>query len=173
MIIGNAGRFVKQKNHPFLIQLVSKLKEENINSKLLLAGSGKLESDIRALVKQLNVEDKIVFTGFIENIDNFMESIDIYILPSLWEGFGYVLVEAMLHKKPVIAFNLSSNPEIIEDKKTGFLTEPNNLEEITNKIKLLATNQELREKMGIDGEKRVKTLFTIERVVEEIEKTVV
>ena len=173
LIIGNAGRFVKQKNHPFLIQLVSKLKEENINSKLLLAGSGKLESDIRALVKQLNVEDKIVFTGFIENIDNFMESIDIYILPSLWEGFGYVLVEAMLHKKPVIAFNLSSNPEIIEDKKTGFLTEPNNLEEITNKIKLLATNQELREKMGIDGEKRVKTLFTIERVVEEIEKTVV
>lgn len=173
LIIGNAGRFVKQKNHSFLIQLASKLKVENINFKLLLAGSGKLETETRTLAKQLNVEDKIIFTGFVANITDFMESIDIYILPSLWEGFGYVLVEAMLHKKPVIAFNLSSNPEIIADKKTGFLTDPNNFEEVTEKIKLLATNQELREKMGMDGEKRVKSLFIIERVVEEIEKTVV
>ncbi len=172
IIIGNAGRFVKQKNHDFIIKLASKLKKEKINFKILLAGSGKLQPEIEALSKQLEVDDKIVFTGFIEDIRSFMHNIDIYILPSLWEGFGYVLVEAMLCKKPVIAFNLSSNPEIIDNNKTGFLVKENNIDEVIEKIKLLAENKELRDKMGIEGEKRVKNLFIVDRVIEEVEKTI-
>ncbi len=172
IIIGNAGRFVKQKNHDFIIKLASKLKNEKINFKIILAGSGKLQPEIEALTKQLEVDDRIVFTGFIEDISKFMCSIDIYVLPSLWEGFGYVLVEAMLFKKPVVAFNLSSNPEIIDNNKTGFLVKENNLDEIFEKIKLLAEDKELRERMGAEGEKRVKKLFVIDRVVEEVEKTI-
>ena len=173
IVIGNAGRFVKQKNHSFLIQLAAKLKEESVNFKILLAGSGKLQPEIEAITKQLDVEDKIVFNGFIENIRNFMESIDIYVLPSLWEGFGYVLAEAMSCRKPVIAFNLSSNPEIIANNKTGYLVEKNDLEDLTEKIKLLAENPELRNKMGQEGKARVKERFIIDRVVEEVEKTIV
>ena len=101
-----------------------------------------------------------------------MYSIDIYALPSFWEGFGYVLVEAMLYKKPVVAFNLSSNPEIIDNHKTGFLVKQNNLDEFFEKIKLLAESKELRNRMGMEGEKRVKELFIIDRVVEEVEKTI-
>lgn len=172
IIIGNAGRFVKQKNHDFIIKLASKLKKEKINFKILLAGSGKLQPEIEALSKQLEVDEKILFTGFIEDIRSFMHNIDIYILPSLWEGFGYVLVEAMLCKKPVIAFNLSSNPEIIDNNKTGFLVKENNIDEVIEKIKLLAENKELRDKMGIEGEKRVKNLFIVDRVIEEVEKTI-
>lgn len=172
-IIGNAGRFVKQKNHRFLIHLAARLKKENINFKILLAGSGKLQSEIEALAKQLKVDDKIVFTGFVEDVSNFMECIDIYVLPSLWEGFGYVLAEAMICKKPVIAFNLSSNPEILENQKTGFLVEQNNMDELVDKVKLLAGDPELREKMGIEGEKRVLKYFTIDKTVEEVEKIIV
>ncbi|PLX22764.1 MAG: glycosyltransferase family 1 protein [Marinilabiliales bacterium] len=173
LIIGNAGRFVRQKNHSFLIRLASKLKNEGINFKILLAGSGKLQPEIEGLAKELNVDDQIIFTGFVENIKSFMESIDIYVLPSFWEGFGYVLVEAMACKKPVIAFNLSSNPEIIANKTTGFLVEENDLEALTEKIKLLAEDSELRAKMGLEGEKRVKKLFLMDRVVEEIEKIII
>lgn len=173
LIIGNAGRFVKQKNHKFLIELAKRLKELNLNFQLILAGEGKLKPEIIDYAKQLNVEDKVTFTGFIENITSFMNGIDIYILPSLWEGFGYVIVEAMYCKKPVIAFNLSSNPEIIEDKKTGFLIAENNLEEIIDKIKLLFDNKKLREELGENGEKRVLEYFTIEKTLENIEKTLV
>ena len=173
LIIGNAGRFVKQKNHKFLIELALKLKELNLNFKLLLAGDGKLKSEIIDYAKQLNIEDNIVFTGFVENIKSFMSCIDIYILPSLWEGFGYVLVEAMFCQKPVVAFNLSSNPEIIEDKKTGFLVGENNLEETINKIKLLANNKKLREEQGENGKKRVLEYFTIDKTLEHVENILV
>lgn len=173
LVIGNAGRFVKQKNHKFLIELAKRLKELNLNFQLILAGEGKLKPEIIDYAKQLNVEDKVTFTGFIKNITSFMNGIDIYILPSLWEGFGYVIVEAMYCKKPVIAFNLSSNPEIIEDKKTGFLIAENNLEETIDKIKLLFDNKKLREELGGNGEKRVLEYFTIEKTLENIEKTLV
>jgi len=173
LIIGNAGRFVKQKNHSFLVHLAKQLKDEGVNFKILLAGSGKLQSETEALCNELGVEDKIIFKGFIEDIRTFMQSIDVYVLPSLWEGFGYVLAEAMSCKKPVVAFNISSNPEIIADKETGFLVEENNLDDFAEKIKLLAKNPELRKEMGIKGEKRVQKLFTIERVVEEVEKTII
>lgn len=171
-VIGNAGRFVKQKNQKFLIDLAEKLTKENVNFKLLLAGTGKLKHEIINYTKQLKVDDKIIFTGFIENIKDFMNSIDIYILPSLWEGFGYVLVEAMACKKPVIAFNISSNPEIIDDKNTGFLVKVNDLNDTTEKVKFLANNPKVREKMGVKGEERVKKLFTIEKTIEKITETI-
>lgn len=173
VIIGNAGRFAKQKNHVFLIDLAKKLKEQKINYKLILAGEGKLKPEIIDYAKKLEVDDKVIFTGFVENITRFMNGIDIFILPSLWEGFGYVIAEAMYCKKPVLAFNLSSNPEILEDKKTGFLIEKNNLDETINKIKLLIDNKELRQELGENGKKRVQKYFTIEKTLENIEKTLV
>ncbi len=173
IVIGNAGRFVKQKNHKFLIDLAVELKKRDVNFKLLLGGSGKLQPEIENLAKQFYVDDKVIFPGFIEDITSFMQCIDIYVLPSLWEGFGYVLVEAMINKKPVIAFNLSSNPEIIADKETGFLIEENNISEMIDKINLLSQNKELLNSMGESGEKRVKDLFVIDRTVEEVERTII
>ncbi|MGM0504732.1 MAG: glycosyltransferase family 4 protein [Bacteroidota bacterium] len=172
LVLGNAGRFVKQKNHKFLIDLAQALAKEGLNFKLLLAGNGKLKQETIDYAVEKKVDGKIIFPGFIENIKSFMHSIDIYILPSLWEGFGYVLVEAMACKKPVIAFNLSSNPEIIEDKKTGYLVKKNDLNEVIHKIKLLAESPALRQKMGEEGIKRVKKLFTIERAIEQITQTI-
>jgi len=172
LIIGNAGRFVKQKNHKFLIDLAQALTKKNITFKILLAGNGKLKQEIIDYAKEKNVEDKIIFTGFIENIKHFMHSIDLYILPSLWEGFGYVLVEAMACNKPVIAFNLSSNPEIIENNKTGFLVEKNNIEETVQKIELLIKNKELRKELGKNGHKRVCELFSIEHTIKNIQEII-
>lgn len=173
IIIGNAGRFVKQKNHIFLIRLANELKNRGLNFKLLLAGDGKLKPVIEKLAKDNNLNNEIIFTGFIHNIKSFMNSIDLYIQPSLWEGFGYVLVEAMFYKKPVIAFNLSSNPEIIDDEKTGYLVEPNNLDDFVSKILLIAENNSLRKELGDNGEQRVLQRFTIDRTIEEVEKILI
>jgi len=172
IIIGNAGRFVKQKNHKCLINLAVELKKRDINFKMLLAGTGKLKADIMGLAIKMQVDDKIIFPGFIEDIGSFMKCIDIYILPSLWEGFGYIIVEAMINEIPVIAFDLSSNPEIIDNNKTGFLVEEDNLEEMIQKINLFIQNPNLLKEMGKEGKKRVHNLFTIDRTVEEVEKII-
>ena len=172
LIIGNLGRFVEQKNHLFLIQIAAELKKRNVDFKLLLAGTGKLEHKIKKLCKEQKIQDKVIFLGFQKDIKKFMNNIDVFLLPSLWEGFGYVLVEAMFFKCPVIAFNISSNPEIIENNKTGFLTEENNLEEMIEKILLLKDNASLRKEIGKSGEERVIDLFSIKKTILDVKKLI-
>ena len=99
-----------------------------------------------------------------------MESTDIFVLTSLWEGFGYVLVEAMACCKPVVAFEISSNPEIIDDKVTGFLVKPFDVEAFADKIMLLLQDADLRTQMGLHGRKRVEDLFTIEKTADNLER---
>ena len=118
----------------------------------------------------MNVSDQITFAGFISDVHGFMQSLDIFVLPSYWEGFGYVLVEAMVNALPVVAFNITSNPEIIDDKNTGFLCEPGNTNELVEKTNFLIRKPKLRDKMGKAGKERVFSLFTIENTVKETEK---
>lgn len=88
-----------------------------------------------------------------------METIDIFILPSLWEGFGYVTIEAMASRKPVVAFKTGSNGEIIEDGKTGLLIPCYHINEMAEKISLLCSNNQLRQTMGEAGRKRTEQVF--------------
>jgi len=80
----------------------------------------------------------------------------------LWEGFGYVLAEAAANKIPSIAFNLSSNPELIEDNKTGFLIPPFQVAAMAEKITLLAKNNLLCKQLGENAFERASQLFNKE-----------
>jgi glycosyltransferase involved in cell wall biosynthesis len=108
--------------------------------------------------------------GFVEDMDSFMNSIDLFLLTSEWEGFGFVLVEAMMREVPVICFDITSNPEIIKDKETGFLVPFGDLDEFTERIKALSSNSELRQKMGEAGKKRVLEHFVIEDRIRELDE---
>ncbi len=172
IILGSAGRLSKQKGQKYLIDIAKKLKSKNINFKILIAGEGELNNELRSYAKKLKVENEVVFLGFVENIKSFMNSIDIFLLTSLWEGFGYVIVEAMACNKPVVAFNVSSNPEIITDNETGFLINNFDIDKFTDKIELLINNKELREKFGNKARTIVEKRFEIENTVKRIEQIV-
>ena len=170
LILGNAGRFVEQKGHRFLLQVARNLKEKNIPFKILLAGEGKLKEKIRWQVRREGLEGHFHFAGFMEDIKGFMESIDLFLLTSLWEGFGYVIVEAMASRKPVVAFNISSNPEIIDDGQNGFLVPFGDTDRFTDRIIRLYENPGLREEMGQNARRFAEQHFNIDRTVNEIEK---
>ena len=121
VIIGNAGRLVYQKGQDMLLDAAAILDAHGVNFKLLIAGDGKLRQELEYQAAKLGIAHRVVFLGFVENIKSFMESIDIFVLPSRWEGFGYVLAEAMASRKPIVAFNVSSNPELVEEGVTGTL----------------------------------------------------
>jgi glycosyltransferase involved in cell wall biosynthesis len=139
------------------------LKETRLPFTILIAGEGSLEEELKRKTMELNVDKHLVFIGFIRNIKSFMSSIDIFVLPSLWEGFGYVTIEAMAASKPVVAFRVGSNPEIITDQKTGFLVDPYNVATLTEKIRLLMNDPALRETFGAEGRKRTETVFNLSR----------
>jgi len=161
VVIGNVGRLVIQKGQKYLIDMAILLQQKQIDFRIVIAGEGPLESSLKQLAKENGVENRILFLGFINNIKAFMECIDIFVLPSLWEGFGYVLVEAMACKKPVVAFNISSNPEIIAENETGFLIEDLNITAFTLKVETLIEDPALRDSFGQAGRIRVERLFDI------------
>jgi len=172
LVLGNAGRFVEQKGHPFLLDVARKLKEKNVPFKLLLAGEGKLRDTIGEQVRREQLDDCVEFTGFISDIKAFMQSIDLFVLPSLWEGFGYVIVEAMACRKPVVAFDISSNPEIIRDGQNGFLVPMGDTDAFVERILELHRNPEKREEMGRRARAFAEQHFNIHRTVKEIEELV-
>ena len=165
VILATAGRLSKQKGHDLLFESIQKLKKTGINFKLLIAGDGELRQEIMHNASEISLSDQVVFLGFLENIKPLLASSDIFLLPSRWEGFGYVLIEAMACRKPIVAFNTSSNPEIVADGKTGFLVNDFDTGEFAEMIFQLINNAQLRKQLGENGRKLVEERFTLERAV--------
>lgn len=172
LVIGNASRFVEQKGHKYLIEITGKLKSHQVPFRLLLAGEGKLRNSIIKMAKKEGVYDNLLFTGFIKDIKSFMASIDIFLLTSLWEGFGYVIVEAMASGKPVIAFDISSNPEIIRDGENGYLIPFFDTDTFVQKIKTLYNNPELIDRMAEEARKTAVENFNMDYMVKQIEELI-
>lgn len=167
IILGNAARLSHQKGHEMLFDIALLLKKKKLDFHLYLAGSGEKENMLKKLVQKLGLSDNITFLGFVKNIKSFMEGIDIFLLTSEWEGFGYVLAEAMACEKPSIAFNVSSNPELIEDGKNGYLVEAFDKEAFAEKTILLSEDEKLRAEFGKNAMKILLERFTFERSVQE------
>lgn len=170
ILIGNAGRLTEQKGQHLFIEIANYLKETGVNFRILIAGTGDLEEELRNKIQENNLQDKIELMGFVADIKSFMIGLDVFALTSLWEGFGYVIVEAMAANKPVVGFNTSSNPEIIADKETGFLIDNTNPQEFANKLVELIKNEKLREAMGKSARKSVEDRFNLDDRIDEIEE---
>ena len=97
------------------------LKKRGIPFEFLIGGKGSQESRLKSIIDEKDLKDVFHFLGFLDNPKDLLMSSDVFLLPSLWEGFGYVIVEASLSELPIVAFDISSNSEVINES-TGFLT---------------------------------------------------
>lgn len=94
LVFGNVGRFSEQKNHIFLIDIFNEIYRSNNNVALLLVGTGEKEEEIKEKVRKLGIEDVVYFLGFREDVNHLMSAMDVFLLPSLYEGLPVVAVEA-------------------------------------------------------------------------------
>ena len=159
VIIGNAGRLVRQKAQEYLIDLAVELKKRQQQFKILIAGEGRLEPQLKEQARSAGVEDNIIFLGFLEDMHSFYKAIDIFVLTSRWEGFGYAIVEAMGNSRPVVAFDVSSNPEIIEDGENGYLIPPFLIGELADRVDQLMRVNRLRDQFGKNARDSVLEKF--------------
>jgi len=169
IILGNAGRLTLQKGQQHLIEIAKKLKDNKVEFTLFIAGTGDLKPELDNLINKYDLHNEVILLGFVEEMDRFMSSIDIFLLTSIWEGFGYVLVEAMLKTKPIVAFNISSNPEIVTNNETGYLIDYPDIEMFAQKTQLLIQNDSLREQMGEKGKDSVLKRFNLSDRITEFE----
>ena len=158
-VVGIVGRIEKQKGQYKVLEAIAKLKELNI--KAFIVGSAMENSYIKELqqkAKELEVDDKVVFTGFTKQIPEYMQLFDVNILATENETFGLVIIEAMANKIPVIATNKGGPLEIIEDGFNGLLFD-GSIEQLSQKIQQLYMNKDLQYNLKLNAYKTVQEKF--------------
>ena len=168
-VIGTIAKLRKEKGLEYLIKAVPRVLSAIPNSSFFIVGDGSLRNSLENLAKQLGIMKNITFTGFIENVSTILSIFDLKVLPSLTEGFGLVIVEAMAMGKPIIATDVGGVKEILTDGETGLLIPPKNPEVLADKIIYLLKNQEAAKKLGIKAKQESKK-FDIRIQVEKLEE---
>lgn len=161
-IIGTVARLHPQKSLHTLINAFKTFSKQVPNSKLFIVGEGHLESELKSLVSDLEIIDKVIFTGKRSEIPVFYKIFDVFVLSSIYEGLGLVLLEAMAAEKPIIGTNAGAIPDIISN--CGIIVEKENPNAISKELIKLYKNPDLVQQMTKKGVNDIKEKFTLERM---------
>lgn len=170
-IVGTVARFTEQKGLKYFVQAIKLIKEQIPNCKFIIVGDGELKNSLINSVKNIGVYQDVIFTGYRVDAVSLMSIFDIFVLPSLWEGMPYTILEAMALKKPVVATNVFGNSEIILNGITGNLVPPRDSLAISEAVIRLLKDKEKAKEMGENGFRRVKKNFSAKKMTEKIEQT--
>lgn len=162
IVFGTIARLTEQKGHRYLIEAISKVVPRFPHAVFLWIGDGPLRSSLIQLARELNVLSYIHFLGFRSDVDSLLSVIDVFVLPSLYEGFPNVILEAMVCGKPVVATHVDGTPEAVIHGKTGLLVPPRDPETLGEALIQMAQNPIMRKKMGENGKKRIHEYFLLE-----------
>jgi glycosyltransferase involved in cell wall biosynthesis len=160
-VLGIIGRLAKQKGHRYALEILQRLKDVYTDIYLLIVGNGEEERWLKKRISGLKVNDHCRLVGHVDQIQPYYQACDVIIIPSVFEGFCYTAIEAQLLERPVVAFNTSSLPEVIQHNHTGFLSSLYDSKGMARKVQLLLDNPDLRLRMGQEGRKFVENNFSI------------
>lgn len=173
-VVGLVGRVEIEKGQHILIEAISNLMSKGINVHALIVGNAKNPGYVEELKKRsesLGIISQIHFTGFQSNPQEFMKCTDICILTTPHETFGLVLIEAMSMGIPVIGTNFGGVPEIIDDGVNGYLVEPNNAQDLSEKIESLILDKKKCELFSRNAKNTVKNKFDIDNHYNTLEQS--
>ena len=162
-VIGHVGRFTYEKNHEFLISVFSQISKQNPYAYLLLVGDGELSDRIRQIACNNNLEEKVIFTGNVDNVQDYYQMMDVFVLPSLYEGFPFVALEAQAAGLPCVisagvseSVRIGKNVNIIELDNEGWVSAIRNAGKMS-----IADNDELIKEAGYDINDPTKIIMDI------------
>jgi glycosyltransferase involved in cell wall biosynthesis len=168
------GRLASNKGLLNLIESVPKVLSQFPKTTFVLVGEDEgLRDKLVNRAAELGISDSVIFTGHITDNDLFMSAFtacDVFVLPSEYEAFGLVLLEAGACKKPCVATKVGGVPEVIEDGKTGLLVDYDDVASLANAITLLLEDESKRKQMGKAARESVRNKFTWTKVVDQLEK---
>ncbi len=172
-IIGTASRLAEHKGHQDLLPAMANIFRDYPKTKLLMVGTGVDKAMIEEVGRRHNILDRIIFAGYIgdrQEIIRHMGAYDIFVLPSHKEPFGQVLIETMSLERPIVACGVDGIPGVVEDGVTADLVPPHSPQALDKAIRSFIESPQKREQYGKAGRKRVEEHFTIDRMIDRIEK---
>ena len=160
------GRFVPQKDYETAIKAVSELYKARTDFNFYIVGYGELESEIRNWVSEYGIEPITTIYHNPYNIHELLQSSDIYLSTSLFEGTSNSIMEAMDKSLPVVCTNVGDNPYLVEEGVSGFLSKIRDYVYISDALNMLLDDVELRNKFGMCGNERLRKFYSVERFTE-------
>ncbi len=165
LLLGMVCRLVEQKGIPYALEAIRRIKTQHASAQFVVAGDGEKAGELRRLASALGIADRVHWLGWRGDAADLMAAFDVLLVPSLWEGFGLVLLEAMARRVPVIASRVSAIPEVIVHGETGILIEPRDVDGLAQAMTRLLNDRALRKYMGLLGAARLEERFSVERMV--------
>ncbi len=169
-VVVSVGRLSKEKGFLRLIDIWKLIQDssEFKDWKLHIVGDGELKEKIENKIKDLNLTNSIILKPFTKDVESEYLSASIYAMTSHFEGLPMVLIEAQSYALPTISFDIATGPrDIIEDDKSGYLIEDNDLNKYATKLKTLMQDENLRAKMGAKSKEIVKSKFSKDVVMKQ------
>jgi glycosyltransferase involved in cell wall biosynthesis len=148
IVIGSVGRLVEQKDYPTQLKAFALAAAEVPRLRMVLAGDGPLEAELRDTARALGIQDRVRFLGHWDEIPPLLQSLDIFVLSSKFEPFGVALLEAKAAGLPVVATRVNEIPEIVSDGESGLLSPPEDPVSLASLLVKLATEPSLRARLG-------------------------
>ena len=169
-VIGTAGSLIPKKGHAFLIEAVAKITSQIPHIRLLVIGGGPLRTGLEKMAALYGISDNVKFLGSRMDMAGLMKAMDVFVLPSLQEGFPRALIEAMYTGLPVIASNISGIPEVVSDGVNGFLTPAGDAGAIAERLSSLHKDARLRKRLGASARKTIEAGYLPKDHAERLEK---
>ncbi|MGB9842721.1 MAG: glycosyltransferase family 4 protein [Caldisericia bacterium] len=165
-VIGSVLRFEKVKNPIFLVDIFYEVYKKEKKSKLVLVGDGSLRNEIERKIEEYGIKDRVLLTGFREDVKKIYKIFDVFVLTSLKEGFSISTLEAMSSSLPIVTSDSGGIREMIEDGINGYIIKNFNKEDFTKKI-MLFKNKDLKREFGESNRKKVLQNYLSKKMCDE------
>ena len=174
ILIGIIGRLQEGKGHLEFLRMAKEISPRFPQSRFVVIGEPTRGEEFRAeqiynIAKQINLGEKLIFTGFRKDIPALLSAMDIFTFPSRAEAFGLVLIEAMAAGLPVISCKSDGILDIVQDGVNGLLVQPENVPQLVTAVSTLLKNRELRNRLAVAARETVEKKFTMERMIKQNE----
>ncbi len=160
------GRLVEQKGVDVLLRAFAQVRTQHPRARLKIVGDGGLRNQLETLARQLGIGEVTQFVGWLTDAQRLMPGSDMVVVPSRWEGFGLVTLEAMRHARPLLVSSVSALPEIVVDGETGLLVPPDDVTALATALDDLLAHPEKAAAMGKAGRERLINTFSVEKMVQ-------
>jgi glycosyltransferase involved in cell wall biosynthesis len=169
-VIGIVSKLWDGKGHEILIRAFKELEKEIDDPVLVIVGEGYLHEKLVNLVNRLGLAESVIFTGFQMDVSEIIATFDVAVLPSLFEGMGRVLLEAMAMEKPVVASRVGGIPDLVHDGVNGILIAPGSVQELRSSLVKILRNPAMAAEMGKQGRKRINAVFSADTMARSIDR---
>lgn len=164
-VAGTVGTLIECKGQRFLLEAIPILRRHIPEIKCMIVGDGPLMKSLRSLAANLDITNQVIFTGFIPDANEMINAMDLFVLPSLSEGFSYAALEAMALEKPAVVSNVGGLKDLVRNGENGVLVPAGEPQQIAETVIKLYDNRPYAEQLARKGAHNARTLFTVDNMV--------